>query len=162
MPFLPKLPSVLPLCAIEDPHLVVGAVGHVEIFLLRVARYRELVGRPARREVLAVETAAVLGALRRRVRRYVELLQELAVGREHLDAVLAALADVDLAVLRDLDEVQVGHEVLFFRSADRRSTCTSGSGSLVISLSGIPWPPHPRLNAPVVMSYTSTRRWLMM
>src|SRR5439155_5225430 len=89
--------------------------GHVEIFLLRIPRYRELVGRAARREVLAVETAAVLGALRRRVRRDVELLQELAVGREDLDAVLAALADVHLAVLRDLDEVQVRHEVLFFR-----------------------------------------------
>src|SRR5262245_44267647 len=49
--------------AIEDPHLVVGAVSHIEIFLLRVAGDRQLVRRPARREVLAVETAAVLGAL---------------------------------------------------------------------------------------------------
>src|SRR5438034_389940 len=60
--------------AIEDPHLVVGPVSHVEILLLRVARDCQLVGRAARREVLAVETAAILRALRGRVRRYVELL----------------------------------------------------------------------------------------
>src|SRR5262245_16206796 len=101
--------------AIEDPYLVVGAVSHIEKFLLRVARDRQLVGGPAQREVLAVETAAVLRALRGRIRRHVELLQELAVGREHLDAVLSALADVDLAVLRDLDEMQIGDEVLLFR-----------------------------------------------
>ena len=32
-----------------------------------------------------------------------------------------------------------------------------GVGSLSISLNGMPWPPQPRLNAPVSMSYTRTR-----
>jgi hypothetical protein len=54
-------------------------------------------------------------ALTRRVRRHVELLDELAVRREDLDAILPALTDVDEAVLRDLDEVQIGDEVLLLR-----------------------------------------------
>jgi hypothetical protein len=90
-----------------------------ERLLLRIDRDRQLVGGAARRHLGVGEPAAPLAA-GRRVRRDRELLHELAVGREHLDAVLAALADVDVPVLRDLHEVEVGDEVLLRRRRSAR------------------------------------------
>jgi len=88
--------------AIEDPYLVVGAVSHIQIFLLRVAGDRQLVSRPAGREVLAVETTAVLGALRRRAAVRVELRR--GVARFALRFVLGfalLLADCFAVIFRD-------------------------------------------------------------
>ena len=114
--------------AVENPHFVIRSVSDVEVLLLRITREGKLVGGSARRELLVIETAANFAA-RGSVGRHVELPEELPLLCEHLDPVLAALADIHQPVLRKLDEVQVGDEILFFW---RRTASPLVSGNRVV------------------------------
>ena len=84
--------------AIENDDLLVVAVGDEQIALLRVVRERDVPHRAERRH-----GAELAGTTARRLLRDEGFLHELAVLLEHLDAVVRAVADVDHAVLRDLD-----------------------------------------------------------
>src|ERR1051326_4696710 len=84
--------------AVENPHLVIGSVSHVHVFLLRIARKGKLIGRSARRKLLMIQAAANLAA-RRRVRRHVEFPDELPLLREDFNPILSTLAYVDQPLL---------------------------------------------------------------
>src|SRR5258706_4438604 len=78
--------------AVEDPDLLVVAVGDVQLRLLSVARERDVPH----------------GTVARRRLRDNAFLHELAVLLEHLDAIVLAIADVDHAVSR---QVHAAHGV---------------------------------------------------
>src|SRR5579864_8533656 len=84
----------LAVFAVENPNCVIGAVGYQNVLLLRVVRQGEVINRAARRIGRAPDTAA-LGAARLRRGVHEETGDELSLLGEHLDAVAAALADVD-------------------------------------------------------------------
>ena len=81
---------------IEDPDLLVLAVGEVDELLLRIVREGDVPGRAVAERALADP----------------RFLDELAVRREHLDAVVDAVADVDQAVVRQLGAVHRRAELL--------------------------------------------------
>src|SRR5262245_44808064 len=99
--------------ALEDVHLLVVTVGDQQESLLRVARKRQIPRRAVRRDDAELSgdgrTERVLGHDR--------FLHERAVLLEDLYAIAAAIADVDVAVARDLD---AGHITKRFR---RRIAC---------------------------------------
>ena len=72
--------------AVIDMNLLVGAVGDVHEFLLRIAREGDFPG-----------GAVALGVRLDRI-----LLHEGAIGLEDLDAVIGAVADIDQPVIRRL------------------------------------------------------------
>src|SRR3954463_9843367 len=82
--------------AIEDPYFLVVAIGEVDELLLRVIRKGDV---PRR-------------AVAERLLRDPRLLHELAFRREHLDAIVDAVADVDEAVVRHLGAVHRRAELL--------------------------------------------------
>src|SRR5215510_9323920 len=114
--------------AIEDPHLVVRSVGYVEVLLLRVTREGEFVGCAARGKLFVIQTSTDLAA-GRSIRRYIKLFDELPLFREHFNPVLAALADINETVLRELDEMQIWNEIPFLW---RRTASPLVSGNWVI------------------------------
>src|ERR1019366_2065378 len=79
----------LAVLALQDPHHVVDDVADDEVFLLRVAREMQRAGRTA----FADRTVDK------------KLLDEFALLGEDLDAVAAAVADVDHAVVRNMRAV---------------------------------------------------------
>src|SRR5262245_11974698 len=81
--------DLLERVAHDDAHAVVHAVGHVDEALLRIARERDVPGGARAERVLGEE----------------RFLDELAVGLEHLQAVVGAVAHVEEPVVRALDAV---------------------------------------------------------
>ena len=95
-PGRPKRASVALRGAVDDAHLAVHAVDHVDEFLLRVGREHEVVDRAGAARVLLED---VLG-------------DERAVLPENLQPVVGAVADVDEAVLGDADAMHRVAELL--------------------------------------------------
>src|SRR6516225_5597725 len=85
------------ILAVENPNHVVGAVGGQHVFLLRVARQGEVIDRPARR-ILQIPNAAAVRTARLRRRMHEPTGHELSLLGEDLNAVAAALADVNQTV----------------------------------------------------------------
>ena len=93
---LAEVGELLHRLAIEDAQLLVAAVGHVEVLLLRVARER---GVPHR-------------AVAARVARHVDLPHERAVDLEDLQPVAGAVAHVDEPVVGHVGAVHRAAELL--------------------------------------------------
>ncbi len=100
---LPGLPAavaerrqLLQRLAIDDAHFLVHAVGHEDVLLLRVLRERDVPHRAGVLRVLLVE----------------RFLDELALGREDLEPVADAVADVQQAIDRHVGAVHRVAELL--------------------------------------------------
>src|SRR5262249_47944931 len=124
----PESSDCLPGVAVQNPYFVVRSVGDIHVLLLRIARERKLVSRATWRKFLVIQTTTSLAA-RRRVRRDVEFPHEPSLFREYFDPILSTFPDIDQPFFREFDEVQIGHEVLFFR---RRSAGPFVSGDRII------------------------------
>src|SRR4029079_5387882 len=95
--------------AARDEDLLIVSVGNIEVALLRIARKGDVPDRA--------------GPLR--LRRHRPLFQEFAGLVERFDAVVAAIADVDLAVLRDFHAGDAGERGV-----------RSGAGPLALVVAG--------------------------
>src|SRR6185503_15313616 len=93
--------------ALQDVDLLVVAVGDEHVALLGVIREREIPRRAMRRD------DAELSGDRRaeRVLRHDGFLHERAIFAKYLDAIAAAVADIDLAVARDVDAGDVAERL---------------------------------------------------
>ena len=88
--------QLLQRLAQDDAHLLVAAVGHEDVALLRIAREGDVPDR----------------AFAQAAPRIPLLLDELAVLREHLQAIVLPVADVHQAVVRDVGAVHRVAELL--------------------------------------------------
>src|SRR6185503_2182960 len=95
-PAVAEAGQLLQRLPIDDADDVVHAVGHVDVLLLRVLRERDV---PYRARAL-------------RVLREEAFLHELALGREHLQAIADAVADVDEPIDGDIRAVHGVVELL--------------------------------------------------
>src|ERR1700676_5532459 len=91
----PERSEGLAALAIKNPHVVVRSVGYIHIFLIRIFRENHLVGSSTGRHLCIGWQAAAILPAGRRIGRHVEFLHELSFFCEHLDSVLAALADIN-------------------------------------------------------------------
>src|ERR1700676_1071713 len=101
-----------------NPDLVVRAVRDQNVFLLRVMRKGEIVNGSAHAECCAAGTTTFWATGRRR-RMHEETGHKLALLCEYLNSVAATLADVDEPVLRYVDAVERGRELLLIRRWSR-------------------------------------------
>src|SRR5713101_5879773 len=101
-----------------DPDFVVRAVCKQHILLLRVMRKSEIVDGSAHAKCCAAGAATFWTAGRRRGV-HEETGNELALLGKYLNSVSATLADVDESVLRDVDAVERGRELLLIRRRTR-------------------------------------------
>src|SRR5712691_5746015 len=101
-----------------DPDFVVRAVCKQHILLLRVMRKSEIVDGSAHAKCCAAGAATFWTASRRRGM-HEETANELALLGKYLNSVSATLADVDESVLRDVDAVERGRELLLIRRRTR-------------------------------------------
>ena len=102
-----------PVVAVHDPDDIVHDVGDEYVFLLSVGREIDGANRTALERVVGDEI----------------FFDELALFREYLDAVAAAIADVDQAIVRNLDAMNGVAEI--FR---RRPVRVVGRGRVVVEL----------------------------
>ena len=125
-------PAILERLAIDD--LDVVAVADVEELLVGIRGQREIAGE--RRVGLD------------------QLLEELAVAREHLHAPVFAVGHIDGAVFRDAHRV---HDAEVLRAGPSGKLLRSDHLAVVVVAGVLPNAPHIRLNAPVSASNTMTR-----
>src|SRR5258708_40261046 len=84
--------------AVENPNHVIGAVGHQQVFLLRVMREGKVIDRPARRSFHAPDASTVFPASLGRGM-HEEAGYEFSLPSKYLDSIASAFADIDQPIL---------------------------------------------------------------